>query len=389
MTTEIWYLVIFAAIVVVLLLIYILFRTKSSAAKKRPIIDPYLQGLNALVEGDLDRASQYFRQSAQKDSENTDAYLKLGDIFRKQGQPDRATKIHRELLVRRNLNPSIRLQILRSLVQDYKESHKFDNALAMLDEILKLFPKDEWALSYKVQIFEEMEEWDKAFRTLNVLAKAKRDLGDVSQKLALYRVEEAKQLFSKGHEKSGRIRLREALKIDDKCAPGYLYLGDSYIRENRADDALKIWKNFVETVPEYSHLVFGRLQELLFRMGKFSEIESILKELLRKNPENYNIYYALIRLYENKGQYLEAINLCDQILENKPDDIDAGLLKMRLLARVKDFQKLGTEVITLTEKIIHPKEEYVCSVCGYHSGEPLWHCPKCGGWNTFDLKRKQ
>lgn len=389
MTTEIWYLVIFAAIVVVLLLIYILFRTKSSAAKKRPIIDPYLQGLNALVEGDLDRASQYFRQSAQKDSENTDAYLKLGDIFRKQGQPDRATKIHRELLVRRNLNPAIRLQILRSLVQDYKESHKFDNALATLDEILKLFPKDEWALSYKVQIFEEMEEWDKAFRTLNVLAKAKRDLGDVSQKLALYRVEEAKQLFSKGHEKSGRIRLREALKIDNQCASGYLYLGDSYIRENRADDALKVWKNFVETVPEYSHLVFGRLQELLFRMGKFSEIESILKELLRKNPENYNIHYALIHLYENKGQYLEAINLCDQILENKPDDIDAGLLKMRLLARVKDFQKLGTEVITLTEKIIHPKEEYVCSVCGYRSGEPLWHCPKCGGWNTFDLKRKQ
>lgn len=389
MTTEIWYLVIFAAIVVVLLLIYILFRTKSSAAKKRPIIDPYLQGLNALVEGDLDRASQYFRQSAQKDSENTDAYLKLGDIFRKQGQPDRATKIHRELLVRRNLNPAIRLQILRSLVQDYKESHKFDNALATLDEILKLFPKDEWALSYKVQIFEEMEEWDKAFRTLNVLAKAKRDLGDVSQKLALYRVEEAKQLFSKGHEKSGRIRLREALKIDDQCASAYLYLGDSYIRENRADDALKVWKNFVETVPEYSHLVFGRLQELLFRMGKFSEIESILKELLRKNPENYNIHYALIHLYENKGQYLEAINLCDQILENKPDDIDAGLLKMRLLARVKDFQKLGTEVITLTEKIIHPKEEYVCSVCGYRSGEPLWHCPKCGGWNTFDLKRKQ
>lgn len=389
MTTEIWYLVIFAAIVVVLLLIYILFRTKSSAAKKRPIIDPYLQGLNALVEGDLDRASQYFRQSAQKDSENTDAYLKLGDIFRKQGQPDRATKIHRELLVRRNLNPAIRLQILRSLVQDYKESHKFDNALATLDEILKLFPKDEWALSYKVQIFEEMEEWDKAFRTLNVLAKAKRDLGDVSQKLALYRVEEAKQLFSKGHEKSGRIRLREALKIDNQCASAYLYLGDSYIRENRADDALKVWKNFVETVPEYSHLVFGRLQELLFRMGKFSEIESILKELLRKNPENYNIHYALIHLYENKGQYLEAINLCDQILENKPDDIDAGLLKMRLLARVKDFQKLGTEVITLTEKIIHPKEEYVCSVCGYRSGEPLWHCPKCGGWNTFDLKRKQ
>ncbi|NOY78179.1 MAG: tetratricopeptide repeat protein [Calditrichaeota bacterium] len=388
MTTEMWYLVIFAAIVVILLLIYSLWRMKSSAAKKRPVIDPYVQGLNALVEGDLDRAADYFRTSAQKDSENIDAYLKLGDIFRKQGYPDRATKIHRELLVRRNLNPSVQLQILRSLVQDYRESKRYDQALKRLDEILQHIPKDEWALSYKVELFEEMGEWDKAFRTLNVLAKSKRMSEDVSQKLALYRVEEARQLFSQGHEKSGRIKLREALKIDKKCVPAYLYLGDSYMRENRADDALKTWKNFVEEVPEYSHLVFSRLRELLFRMGKFSEIESILTDLLHKHPENYNVYYALIHLYENKGQYLEAINLCDQILEGKPDDTDANLLKIRLLARLKDFHKLETEVISFTEKIMHPKEEYVCSSCGYRSGEPLWHCPKCGGWNTFDLKRK-
>ncbi len=387
MTTEIWYLAILAAIVVIFLLIYILLHTKSSAAKKRPAIDPYIQGLNALVEGDLDGAARYFRESAQKDSENIDAYLKLGDIFRKQGYPDRAIKIHQGLLVRRNLNPTIRLQILQSMVQDYKDYHRFDNALQSLDEILSRNPKDEWALSYKVKIFEEMGEWEKAFRSLNVLAKAKRISDDVAQKLALYRVEVAKQLFSQGHEKSGRIKLREAIKINKKCVPAYLYLGDSYMRENRADDALKIWKNFVETVPEYSHLVFGRLRELLFRMGKFSEIESILTELLHKHPKNYNIYYALIHLYENKGQYIEAINLCDQILEGKPDDTDANLLKIRLLARVKDFQKLGTEVVSFTEKIIHPKEEYVCSVCGYRSGEPLWHCPKCGGWNTFNLIR--
>lgn len=388
MIAEIWYLVIFAAIVLIFLLIYFIFRMKSSASKKRPVIDPYVQGLNALVEGNLDQAAQYFRESAQKDSENIDAYLKLGDIFRKQGYPDRATKIHRELLVRRNLNPATRLQILKSLAQDYRESHRFENALATLDEMLMHIPKDEWALSYKVQIFEEMGEWDKAFRTLNVLAKSRRISSDVSKKLALYRVEEARYLFSQGSEKAGRIKLREALKINKNCIPAYLYLGDSYIRENRADDALKVWKNFIEAVPEYSHLVFGRLRELLFSIGKFSEIESILTELLHKYPENYNIYYALIHLYENKGQYIEAINLCDQLLESKPEDTDAALLKIRLLARIKDFQKLGTEVISFTEKIIHPKEEYICSVCGYRSNEPLWHCPQCGGWNTFNLERK-
>ncbi|GBE27511.1 tetratricopeptide repeat protein [bacterium BMS3Bbin03] len=386
MSVEIWYALILTAIIVIFVLVFLLFHARSKASKKQPIIDLYVQGLNALVDGDIERAAMFFRESAQQNSENVDAYLKLGDIIRKQGKPDRAIKIHRELLVRRNLMPGIRLQILRSLAQDYKTARQFDRALSTLDEILTQVPKDEWALTYKLKLFEEMGEWDKASRTLKQMVRVKKFTGDANRQLALYWVEEARRLFSEGHEKQGRINLRDALKIDSKCVPAYLYWGDSYIRENRADDAVKVWKNFIETVPEFSHLAFGRLREVLFNMGKFSEFESILSDLLHKDPENLNIYYALIHIYENKGQYTEGINLCDQILETRPADADAHMLKMRLLAHKKDCEILQKEVFAFTDRIIHPQEQYACRICGYRSEQPLWHCPQCGEWNSFNLR---
>ena len=387
MTPEIWYAILVLAVMVILVLLYFLLKSRSQSSKKRPVVDPYVQGLNALIEGNLDLAASAFRESARRDTENVDAYLKLGDIFREKKDWERAIKIHRELLVRRNLAPAVRLQILRSLAKDYRAAGQIERALATVEDILKQTPKDLWAINFKLKLFEEKGDWEQAFRTLRQLQKI--DPGHAQSKavLALYRVEEAKQLFGQKKEKAGRIKLREALKIDPKCVPAYLYLGDSYIREERADDALKAWKTLIETVPEYSHLVLPRLRELLFNLGKFSEIESILTDLLHKNPENLNVYFALSHIYERKGQFDRAIDLCEQILERKPDEPNAKLLLIRLLAQKKDYQQLSREVLVFTEQVIHPQEEFTCSVCGYRSKEPLWHCPQCGQWNTFDLKK--
>ncbi len=387
MTPEIWYAILIVAVLVILLLLYFLLKSRAKNGKKRPVVDPYIQGLNALLEGNLDAAARAFRESARQDTENVDAYLKLGDIFREQKDWERAIKIHRELLVRRNLQPSVQLQILRSLAKDYKAAGQIEKALATIDDILKQTPKDVWATNFKLKLFEEKGDWEQAFRTLRQLEKIDPGHFQTRSMLALYRVEEAKQLFEQKKEKAGRIKLREALKSDPKCVPAFLYLGDSYIREERADDALKAWKTLIETVPEYSHLVLPRLRELLFNLGKFSEIESILTDLLHKNPENLNVYFALSHIYERKGQFDQAIDLCEQILERKPDEPNAKLLLIRLLAQKKDYPQLTREVLTFTEQVIHPQEEFTCSVCGYRSEEPLWHCPRCGQWNTFDLKK--
>ncbi len=387
MTSEIWYAILILAVLIILLLLYFLLKSRAASAKKRPVVEPYVQGLNALIEGNLDLAAEAFRKAVQKDTENVDAYLKLGDIFREKKNLERAIKIHRELLIRRNLPPAVRLQILRSLAKDYRAAGRLEKALETVDEILKQMPKDIWAMNFRLKLFEEKEDWEQAFRTLRQLAKMDPNRAAPQPLLALYRVEEAQQLFGRGKEKSGRIKLREALKIDPNCVPAYLSLGDSYIRENRADDALKAWKTLIEVAPDFSHLVFPRLQDLLFNLGKFSEIESILTDLLHKNPENLNVYFALSHIYERKGQIDQAIDLCEQILEKKPEEPNVRLLLMRLLAQKKAFPELSREVLSFTEKILQPKGEFTCSVCGYVSSTPLWHCPQCGNWNTFDLKK--
>ena len=77
------------------------------------------------------------------------------------------------------------------------------------------------------------------------------------------------KLIEDKKERDGRLKFREALKIHDKCAPAYLYLADSYIREQRLSDAQDELIKFIEQIPELAYLAFERIQDILFEFGQF------------------------------------------------------------------------------------------------------------------------
>ena len=65
----------------------------------------------------------------------------------------------------------------------------------------------------------------------------------------MYKIEAGLKCVDEEKERDGRLKFREAIKLDKLCPPAYLYLSDSYIRENRYDDALTELKRFITQVP--------------------------------------------------------------------------------------------------------------------------------------------
>jgi lipopolysaccharide biosynthesis regulator YciM len=39
----------------------------------------------------------------------------------------------------------------------------------------------------------------------------------------------------------------------------------------------------------------------------------------------------------------------------------------------------------LTEKLPPDAEQFTCRRCGHKSTEPLWRCPSCKSWNSFNI----
>ena len=71
---------------------------------KSSIKDLYAEGLDMLVMGKRKIAYKNFKKIVDHDSNNINAYLHLGQVLREGGNPGKALEIHKNLLLRKNLN---------------------------------------------------------------------------------------------------------------------------------------------------------------------------------------------------------------------------------------------------------------------------------------------
>ena len=378
------YYIIGGALLLIFLIAIVIASLKKKKKAKAGDESHYVLALTALIEGDTERAIREFYEAVKRNTDNIDAYIRLGDILREKGEVERAIKIHKELLVRRNLDATAREEVIRSLVKDYVKAGQYDRALQQLNHIFSVEPKNLWAKQMQVSIYEAKGDWENAFKALKTLSKWKKDK-DYRSQLALYKVEDAEAKFKAGQEKDGRVRLREALKIDPTCAAAHVALGDSYVREGRHTDAIKVWIDFVRKLPQHAHLVFDRLQEALYFVGNYSEIESLLEGVHKEHPDIPEVAFTLADIRARKGDLDSAIQLCEAMLEKNLQPEQALSKLIKLYSKKGDTAKAMQLAQELADKNLNEKFHYECRVCHFVSSDPLWRCPKCGAWNSFHL----
>lgn len=341
----------------------------------------YVEALHELLEGRLEEAIEKLKRTIRDDTDNVMAYIKLGDILREKGYPIRASKVHRNLLLRTTLNEEDVQNTLYHLALDYRKASMLDKAIETLERLLERNKKYIEAKRLLLELYEDKADWDKAFflrQSLNKWTK-KED----QYILALYKVYTGLDLVKKGAEREARIRFREAIKLDRACIPAYLYFGDSYMRESRYEEALKIWKTFALKYPQHAHWVIDRLDDLLYAMGKYSEMEPICEEIVRAQPTDPSAYIKLIDIYEKKGREEDALELSRQIFEAHPHSPRCQLLYFSLLKKSGNTEKALEAAMAILEKKIEEEKGYTCKQCGNKTKEILWRCPQCKEWYPY------
>ncbi len=375
--TVVSYVIVIAALA---FLAMYLFRKKPGAALDQSAAD-YTEGLNLLLAGEREAALKRFRDAVTKNSRNVDAYLKIGDILRETGQVERAINVHKYLTVRSGLSQKQREEIMHSLAKDYEQAREFDKGLEVLNKVLEENKHAVWAQEMKLKFFELKEEWDNAFQAYKELRKNRGE--SKNGRLALYRVQEGLQLIRSGKEREARTRFKDAIKIDPSSPPAYIYLADSYRRENRNSDALQVLKEFVERVPSQSYLAFERIKDLLFEGGVFGEIENVYLEIIEIQPNNLMARLALAEIYEKKGELEKAIATCQDVMEKDASNEIARKHLVRLYHKAGDDEKSVRQALDLIDDSLKHKQMFKCKECGYQANEPFWRCPQCLEWETF------
>lgn len=371
------------AIIAALLIVTIYLWIKSRRVKKKAASELYISGLKALLAGDEGRAFQNLREVVRQDTNNVDAYLKLGDLFRKGKQYTKAFQIHRELTLRSRLSGEEKEEILKSLALDYSASGKHQKAISALEELHRRNGEDDWVIDRLLFELEETKMWDKVFEIESRRVKQKGQ--KESKKLALYKVCIGKELAEKSELHKARVAFKEALNYDENCVPAYLYLGDAYYQDRRLSEAVEHWRKLLDVKPSVGYLVFDKLERVLYELGQYGEITEVYNEILSTNPNEAHTLYALGNILEKKGRSDQAIDYYNQILENDPNFVPAklNLLKLYEELGLKDKAK---RIIDNLIKACHPvREGFICKNCDFVSTEPLWRCPSCKKWDSFDI----
>jgi len=369
-----------AILLLVIVIVGYLFRSRTRE-KRKVTSDEYTESLRLILLGEKKQALEKLRLAAIKNTNNIDAYIRIGDILRENGKVENAIKVHRQLVVRKGLSNQERVQVYKCLIKDFEVAKRYEEGLKHIEKILQIDKKNDWALKKRLKFYELLGQWQKAFESQKQILKLNREKNN--KLLALYKTQKGLALVKEGNEKDGRIAYREALKLDETCVPAYLYLGDSYVSENRRADALTQLTTLTQKIPERAHLAFDRLRQLLFDMGNFSQLETIYQTIQTKNPDNSEVYLALAKLYEKKGDFREALELSLQSLEKQPDSIEARARIVKYYYRLGQKDKAIEHALSWFEQLDTEKNRFICGQCGYKSSEPLWYCPNCKNWDTF------
>jgi lipopolysaccharide biosynthesis regulator YciM len=344
----------------------------------------FMKGINYILTDNPDQAIEEFTRAVAVDTETVETYVALGNLFRGQGEIDRAIRIRQSIMLRPNIGEKVRLQARYDLGLDYRRGGFYERALKTFQEVLAADPKHGGAFRQMVLLYEETRDWENAFAQLEKLARLTGE--KFLNVLAHYQVEIGKEAFDKGLPGPAKAAYKKALSLHAGCVDAYLHWGDLQMSQGKHRKALGTWRKIIEVAPEMTYLIFGRLALAASRMRDLGPVESVLADCAAAGP-NALAHLTLARLLAQKGDTERAIRELRQALRIDPRLLEArreiGLL---LLALGRDAEALEAYKDFLQHLMV-PEATFQCGQCGFESKDLMWRCPQCFSWDTMALHR--
>jgi|TARA_B110000467_G_scaffold163012_1_gene187819 lipopolysaccharide biosynthesis regulator YciM len=360
------YVLVFVCITVLILLgIYI---AKIKPNNKKNIKDLYSEGLDMMINGQQRSAYNNFKKIVEIDSENIKAYLRLGQVLRESGNPLKALKIHKGLIIRQNLTSYELLDLHKNIALDYFELKKIGSAIDEVLKILKIDKNNEWALSKLIKFYSYIGKWTESTKFLSKLHKVTKKPDD--HKMALFIIQEGRALQVEGNFSLAREKFEKSLEVYPSLSASYFFIAETYAQEsekyfqkaekisNSSSDlnkeqldkalnflskAVPMWIKYSKTNPNQSWMVIHLLKDALFALNRYDELEHILKEIIDKDNKNSEVIASLADMFAHKGDLKNALDIIDSNINKNSKSLIIKLIRLKLLA-LDDSQNISKEL---------------------------------------------
>jgi lipopolysaccharide biosynthesis regulator YciM len=299
----------------------------------------------------------------------------VGDLNRQLGNADAAVRVHQDVLSRHNISQDITMMAHERLAKDYEALGQYEKAAKHAEAMLKEDKKNLWALQSLHRFAVKSKNWNSAIKAFQ---KENASGGSADPLLpAIYKTQEAIDAKNAGNVDEAITLLKQASKLNNKCAAPYYHLGKIKQEENNYKHAIDFFTTFVELDPTAGSYVFSEIEKMYFELGQFEQVEQFYQRLHKKQPENLEVIIGLAAYFERKGEYRDALSLLEDVKDPDFTNLSYILKRLNILEKLghKDALKQAADEFVSSDR---RSRILTCPECGDVSDEPSYICGKCG-----------
>lgn len=316
-------------------------------------------------------------------------YLALGNLYRSQGEIERAVHIRQNLILRPGLRDEFKARALYELGRDYKRGGFVDRAFDAFQQARALAGNNPAITQELARLCAEAEDFLQA-------AKYYVELGNPVAE-AHYLVRHA-QKEARDHPEGGGQAVKwldRALKVSPGAMEAWLEKMHRALLGQDKQPVSKLLEQALRFVPEAKRfmLLEGLITSITSEelpyfhdVSSAGEVDAVLT-ILSDYPQDMLLQYYGGLLLLHRGQLSEAQVWFEKCLLL---DADFWLARLELLALSMQNNTLPQSVVVQLRFFLSRAREvkkFICRQCGLKRETVFFVCPRCGSWHSISFRR--
>lgn len=364
----------------------------------------YFQGLNFLLNEQPDKAVEEFVRLLEVNTYTLETHLALGKLMRKQGQVDRAIRIHQNLLSRPQLEESEHHQVHLELARDFMAAGLYDRAETLLEEVIgESAELRSVAQRYLMDIYQYESEWEDAIAVAKDLLQSKymkanpEERKQVGRMIAHFYCQLAEDSRAANNMTEASRYLDLASGADKTVIRVAMLRAAQENSEAKYKQAIKTLSKIESQNPMWFAACLPTLLECYLKQYDengfeqfYQHVSNHLQSHRSTQVVNFLVEQLLARGVDDPARLQQAEALLIQYVESHASLtasnklVELKLEQLKLEQSQADAQLHGL-VSTLTARVrqlLLQRNYYRCSNCGFSGRQLHWRCPSCKKWDS-------
>ena len=365
---------------VIIILLFLATRNKSRIRRKSQLSSEYFKGLDYLLNDEQGKALDIFLKLVETDWDTIDTHFALGKIYRKNGEIDKAIKIHQGLIARPSLPEKYRNRVLFELGNDYLGAGWFDRAEGLFKEVLIHDPVSEKALHNLILIYQQEKDWHKAIDVAEELFD--ENPSKTRPMISQFYCELADIAKAKGDVSQVEHNANQALRYDPASVRASILLADMAVMAGDYAKAIHLLQQIEKQDAEFIPVVLEKLVDCHHRLNETEALLEYMEEL-EDRQNNLPLLESHARAIERyKGRKAAIDYVLDKLKKTPTLQGMEQLLNYKDAESKEDTYKMMHGLKAAVDTMKQDQSAYQCKQCGFKTNTLYWLCPSCQNWGT-------